>query len=264
MKLLDGRIAAMALGLALALPSLAGEDSESHVGRAGLFFAWLAPDDGAVVVRADDAAQLRDLARHCNAGREVFALQGGAKYRCRIEVSKSSSGAEQWDAVSATVQGGAARSDTETRQYRLFSTQAPHTARWTTRRIAATEVQALEGLLRSDARQGGPAKKPAQLAAATVVQRPGGQGLAILVPGQWVEDRDAHYRARRHHVFTQDRSGGRYAYRGEVPAQPASFVDIDGADLPGLVVSEGCDGWCISLWSLAGGGLRQVGRFGGH
>lgn len=251
------RIAVLVLGMALAVPSLAGEDSESHVSRPGLFFAWLAPDDGAVVVRSDDAAQLRDLARHCNAGREVFALQGGAKYRCRIEVSKSPSGAEQWDAVSATVQGGGARSDTETRQYRLFSTQAPRTARWTTRRIAATEVQALERL-------GGAAKKPAQLGAATVVQRPGGQGLAILVPGQWVEDRDAHYRARRHHVFTQDRSGGRYAYRGEVPAQPASFVDIDGADLPGLVVSEGCDGWCISLWSLAGGGLRQVGRFGGH
>lgn len=251
------RIAVLVLGMALAVPSMAGEDSESHVSRPGLFFAWLAPDDGAVVVRSDDAAQLRDLARHCNAGREVFALQGGAKYRCRIDVSKSPSGAEQWDAVSATVQGGGARSDTETRQYRLFSTQAPRTARWTTRRIAATEVQALERL-------GGAAKKPAQLGAATVVQRPGGQGLAILVPGQWVEDRDAHYRARRHHVFTQDRSGGRYAYRGEVPAQPASFVDIDGADLPGLVVSEGCDGWCISLWSLAGGGLRQVGRFGGH
>lgn len=254
------RMAALLLGLAVVGPAAAGEESESHISRPGLFFAWLSPDLGAVVVRADDAAHLRALARHCNAGRPVFALQAGEKYPCRIEVPKGPSGGEQWEEVRATVQGGPARSDTL--QYRLFSTQPPLTTRWVTRRITAPEVQALHGLLQSDARKWAAVRKPSKLAAATVVHKPGGQGLAIVVPGELVQDSAAEYRARRHHVFTKDRSG--YAYQGEVPAKVASFVDLDGAtDLPGLVVSEGCDGWCITLWSLAGG-LRQVGRFGGH
>ena len=61
----------------------------------------------------------------------------------------------------------------------------------------------------------------------------------------------------------RDSGSGGYAYMGEVPGKPDSYVDIDGNDLPGLVVSEGCDGWCVSLWGVTGG-LRQVGRFGGH
>lgn len=260
MGLLRQRMAALVLGLAVVGPALSGEESESHVHRPGLFFAWLSPEVGAVVVRADDPAHLRALARHCQAGRPVFALQTGEKYPCGIEVGKGPSGVEQWDEVRATVLGGPPRSDT--RQYRLFSLEPPKTTRWTTRPIAAPEVQALEGLLRADARKPVPGRQHMKLAAATVVHKPGGEGLAILVPGKLVQDRAAEYQARRHHVFTKDRSGG-YAYQGEVPAKVASLVDLDGADLPGLVVSEGCDGWCISLWSLVGG-LRQVGRFGGH
>ena len=83
------RMAALLLGLAVVGPAAAGEESESHISRPGLFFAWLSPDLGAVVVRADDAAHLRALARHCNAGRPVFALQAGEKYPCRIEVPKA-------------------------------------------------------------------------------------------------------------------------------------------------------------------------------
>ena len=86
----------------------------------------------------------------------------------------------------------------------------------------------------------------------------------MVVPGRVVRDPDAFYGAQRHHVFVRGGSGsGGYAYMGEVPGKPDSYVDIDGNDLPGRVVSEGCDGWCVSLWSLAGG-LRQVARFGGH
>lgn len=253
------RMAALLLGLAVVGPAAAGEESESHIHRPGLFFAWLSPDLGAVVVRADDAAHLRALARHCNADRPVFSLQAGEKYPCRIEVPPGPSGGEQWDEVRATVQDGPPRSDTQ--QYRLFSIAPPRTTRWTTRPIAAPEVQALEGVLRSDARLRAAVRSPLKLAAATVVHKPGGQDLAILVPGKLVQDRAGGYHARRHHVFTKDRKG--YAYQGDVPAKVASFVDLDGAELPGLVVSEGCDGWCITLWSLAGG-LRPVGRFGGH
>ena len=89
----------------------------------------------------------------------------------------------------------------------------------------------------------------------------------MVVPGRVVRDPDAFYGAQRHHVFVRGSGsgsgGGGYAYMGEVPGKPDSYVDIDGNDLPGLVVSEGCDGWCVSLWGLTGG-LRQVARFGGH
>jgi hypothetical protein len=89
-----------------------------------------------------------------------------------------------------------------------------------------------------------------------------GARTTVVVPGKVVRDADAFYQAQRHHVFVRS-SQGTYAYMGEVPGTPESHVDIDGNDLPGLVVEEGCDGWCISLWRLTGG-LRQVGRFGGH
>lgn len=40
------RMAALLLGLAVVGPAAAGEESESHISRPGLFFAWLSPDLG--------------------------------------------------------------------------------------------------------------------------------------------------------------------------------------------------------------------------
>ena len=87
--------------------------------------------------------------------------------------------------------------------------------------------------------------------------RSGSLYSTVIVPGKIVEDREAFYYAQRHHVFVKQDNV--HTYLGEIPGKPIKFVDIDGKDLPGLVVEEGCDGWCISLWSLTGE-LRNIWR----
>ena len=268
------RLFAPLLALACVLPAAAGMEKESHSTRGGLFFAMLTPDVERVMVRFDDKAQLQQLAQHCNTGKAVFALQAGGKYQCKAEVSKTTSGADDWEGAGVTVQGPVRQSDR--REYALFSSTPPATPRWEVRKLDAEGRNALHTFLQSDTRRFGGLLRQLKLDAATAIRQPqgaagaGGAPLApraqvgretLVVPGKRVRDADAFYDAQRHHVFV--RNQGAYAYMGEVPGAPASYVDIDGNDLPGLVVGEGCDGWCISLWGLTGG-LRQVGTFGGH
>ena len=94
------------LALFCALPAIAGMERESHSTHGGLFFALLPPDAERVMARFDDKAQLQRLVQHCNADKAVFALQGGVKYRCKAEVFKTQSGADDWD---VTVRGAARR-----------------------------------------------------------------------------------------------------------------------------------------------------------
>ncbi|MBX9832520.1 MAG: hypothetical protein K2X78_05695 [Burkholderiaceae bacterium] len=268
------RLFAPLLALACVLPASAGMEKESHSTRGGLFFAMLTPDVERVMVRFDDKAQLQQLAQHCNTGKAVFALQAGGKYQCKAEVSKTTSGADDWEGAGVTVQGPVRQTDR--REYALFSSTPPATPRWEVRKLDPDGRSALHTFLQSDTRRFGGLLRQLKLDDATAIRQP--QGVAgaagaplapraqvgretLVVPGKRVRDADAFYDAQRHHVFV--RIQGAYAYMGEVPGAPASYVDIDGNDLPGLVVSEGCDGWCISLWGLTGG-LRQVGTFGGH
>lgn len=253
------RIAPLALALVICAPSFAGEDKESSTRRPGLFFAWLAADAGTVSVRFDNPAQLRELARHCKAGNAVFSLENGSRHQCVLETPQLPAGEASWESASVSVTGAAAPGDAN--QFSLFSTRPPVTTRWSARALHPQERAALEAVLQSDPRRWGIGTSPLKLRNASVVGRPGGSSAAVIVPGRVVEDRRAFYRAQRHHVFLQQGSG--YTYLGEIPGKPIKFVDIDGKDLPGLVASEGCDGWCISLWSLAGG-LRPMGTFGGH
>ena len=185
-------------------------------------------------------------------------MERGTKYKCKLEVFKLPSG-EVYGEAGATVVGPALKSDT--RQFSLFSTKPPTTTRWVTRLIAPQELEPLETLLSSDARRFGKIKRQLKPHKAAVVSRPGGLYSTVIVPGKIVENREAFYYAQRHHVFVKQHNV--YTYLGEIPGKPIKFVDIDGKDLPGLVVAEGCDGWCISLWSLAGE-LRKIGKFGGH
>lgn len=257
------RLLAPLLALSCALPAIAGMEKESHSTRGGLFFAFLPPDAERVMARFDDKAQLQPLVQHCNADKAVFALQGGAKYQCKAEVFKTPSGADDWDVTGVTVQGPARQS--ERRQYALFSTASPATPRWDVRKIDPDHRTELQTYIQSDTRRFGALLRQLKWDDAKSIQQPHGAPGArttVVVPGKVVRDADAFYQAQRHHVFVRS-SQGTYAYMGEVPGTPESHVDIDGNDLPGLVVEEGCDGWCISLWRLTGG-LRQVGRFGGH
>ena len=154
-----------------------------------------------------------------------------------------------------------ARPQTDNPQYRLFALTPPRTPQWLVAKPDAEQLGALRSFVQSDDRRFGALRRQLQWGAARTIQQPQGARTTVVVPGRVVRDPDAFYGAQRHHVFVRGSSG--YAYMGEVPGKPDSYVDIDGNDLPGLVVSEGCDGWCVSLWSLAGG-LRQVARFGGH
>lgn len=260
------RLLAPFLALACALPAFAGMEKESHSTRSGLFFAMLTPDVERVMARFNDKAPLQQLAQHCNTGKAVFALQAGAKYQCKAEVFKNASGAEQWESVGVTVQGPARQSDRQSdrREYGLFSPTPPATPRWDVRKIESEHRAGLQAYLQSDTRRFGWLQPQLRWESAMSVRLPQAAADArttLVVPGKVVRDVNAFYEAQRHHVFVRKQDA--YVYMGEVPGAPESYVDIDGNDLPGLVVVEGCDGWCISLWGLTGG-LRQVGTFGGH
>jgi len=256
------RLLAPLLVMACALPACAGMSKESDSNRGGLFFAMLTPDLEPVIARFDDKAQLQQLAGHCNMGKAVFSLQAGVRYQCKADVFKTPSGADDWEGVGVTVQGPVRQSDR--REYALFSLTPPATPRWDVRKIDPDHRAELQAFLQSDPRRFGGLMRQLKLDAAMSIRPPQGAPgarITLVVPGKVVRDADAFYEAQRHHVFV--RNQGAYAYMGVVPGTPGSYVDIDGNDLPGLVVSEGCDGWCISLWGLTGG-LRQVGTFGGH
>ena len=251
----------LALIVALACVPLAwaGEEKEGSSQRPGLFFAWLSPDDGPVWAHFENPAHLQQLVRHCNARTPVFALQSGTRYQCKAELPPKSAGQEEPYAAALTVQGP--RPQTDNPQYRLFALTPPRTPQWLVAKPDAEQLGALQSFLKSDNRQFGALRRQLKWNAARLVRQPQGARTTVVVPGRVVRNREAFYDAQRHHVFVRGDAG--YAYLGEVPGKPDSYVDIDGNDLPGLVVSEGCDGWCVSLWSLAGG-LRQVARFGGH
>jgi hypothetical protein len=260
------RLLAPLLALACTLPAFAGMEKESQSTRGGLFFAMLTPDAEQVIARFKDKAPLQQLVQHCNAGKAVFALQEGAKSPCKAEVFKNVSGAEQWESVGVTVQGPAPQSDRQSdrREYGLFSLTPPATPRWDVRKMEPEHRAGLQAYLQSDTRRFGWLQPQLRWESAMSVRQPQAAADAhttLVVPGKVVRDANAFYEAQRHHVFV--RRQGAYVYMGEVPGAPDSYVDIDGNDLPGLVVVEGCDGWCISLWGLTGG-LRQVGTFGGH
>ncbi|MBV7461198.1 MULTISPECIES: hypothetical protein [unclassified Acidovorax] len=250
---------AFIFALACVPPAWAGMDKEGASSRPGFFFAWLSPDDGPVWAHFDQPAHLQQLVQHCNKGAPVFALQAGIRYQCKAELPPRSAGQEDPYAAGLTVQGPVPQADT--RQYRLFALTPPRTPQWLVGTPDAEQLGALKSFLQSDDRRFGALHRQLKLESAITIHQPQGARTTVVVPGQVVRDLNAFYEAQRHHVFV--RGTGGYAYMGQVPGKLDSYVDIDGNDLPGLVVSEGCDGWCISLWSLTGG-LRQVATFGGH
>ncbi|WP_345060984.1 hypothetical protein [Acidovorax lacteus] len=243
------------------LPAVAGSPSESHVARPGLFFAWLVPQGDPVVVRFDDPALLRQLVQHCNAGKSVVALQTGIRYPCTAEAFKTPTGDTDAQTAGITVLAPARQSDRW--EHALFSLAPPATPRWDVRPLKPDARTALQAYLQAQPQRFAWLQPTLQWSAAVAVRQPGAEAAreTLVVPGRTVRKPEVFYQAQRHHVFVRDQ--GTHAYLGEVPGTPGSYVDVDGSDLPGLVVSEGCDGWCISLWSLRGG-LRPIGRFGGH
>jgi len=243
--------------LAFATPCAAGMEKEGQSTLPGLFFARLPPGDDVVLAHFEKAAHLRALVRHCDAGRDVFALRSGVTGKCKADVIKSPSG--DMVEVQITVQGTFPPSDTAA--YDVFSTSPPKTPRWTTRKISGDEQRALKATLAADPKRFGAMKPHLKLSRATLAHKPGASEAVIVVPGEVIDDPEAFYYEQKHQVFVK--RGGAYVHAGEVPGTPAGFVDAAGAGLPAFLVETGCDGWCISLWGVSGG-LRQLGSFGGH
>jgi len=250
------------VAFSLAAVAAAGENSRGSTDRPGLFFAWLSADTGGpVFVRFSDGAYLQNLARHCNAGNDVFSMTTGEKAKCRVVVPEGASGREDWDAAEVTVQRSPSKADADTFGLGVFSPTPPRTVGWISRSATREEIDALSALLASDDQKFGKMRDQLKLADATTVYAPGGSSFSLIVPGRTVEDVDGFYSAQYHHVFL--RRNGKHSYLGEI-FKPLFFVDLDGHDLPGVVTFENCDGTCISLVSITASGVEGIGRFGGH
>jgi hypothetical protein len=252
-------VAALTLSLLLfSTPSMAGVEKESRITQPGLFFAWLPPADEPVLVISENKAHLLALTQHCNTGQEVYRLRTGRKYKCKFELYKDSGEMDRRYAI-ATVQGPPVQADD--RAYGLFSVTPPRTVDWIARKADSTELEALEALLAADSKRFAPVRNDMKLKRAATVSRQDSTNAVVFIPGKVEKDREGLYYEKKHHVFLK--RGSAYSYLGELPGAPSGYVDIDGSDLPGIVATVGCDGLCVSLWSV-NPELRSIGDFGGH
>jgi hypothetical protein len=244
---------------AVSQPLMTGSEKESHSLIPGLFFSWLAPDEGYVGVGFYSEDKLREFVSHCQSDRLVYSLPLGSAYRCRAQLFKDPSGKDVWTSAGVTVQGPAAVPVSDDRRYGLFSVQPP-SKKWAVRNLSLEESTALRILLTSDDQRIAAIRKRAKLHSARAVHSPGSDQITVVVPGNVVKEGDF-YRAQRHFVF--EMRPERAIYLGQLPGSPQMYVDVDGGKAPGIVVSEGCDGWCISLWQISSG-VRKIATFGGH
>ena len=243
-------------------PVLAGMDKESTSEVPGLFFAWLPQKDGGpdrITVYFSDSTLHDRFIKHCASGQPVYQYRSNTRYTCKADWYNAAAPSPPAVALSmagVTVQGPLGPADGSF-HYGVFSLSPTPTTRWHQRTATADEQTALQtAIRRQKTRLASPLVRRA-----TVVTASKGQRRAYLVPGAVVRDEETDYYAQRYHVFVQQ--AGRLHYRGMLPAKPKQFLDVDGDDLPEILVSEQCDGWCESLWSVDRQ-ARQIARFWGH
>lgn len=249
-----------ALGAALSLASassVAGGAMESSSTRADLFFAWLssADDSDGVVVNLQRHADFLRLIEHCRSGMPVYRFGQNTRYTCRAEPYEADSS----KTAKVTVQGPAPKS--RTAQFGMFSLKSTRTTHWNTRTITPDEQTALKTFIDVRKPRLHVPVRQLKLAASTVTFASDEGHATLIVPGNEVRDEPGGYYAQRHYVFVKD--DGACAYRGMLPAKPVQYFDLDGGDLPDVLVEEDCDGLCISLWSISKG-IHNVAGFGGH
>ncbi|MGJ7528065.1 hypothetical protein [Variovorax sp. GB1P17] len=252
-----------ALSAALVLASasaIAGGAMESSSSRPDLFFAWLSSTDESepVVVNFDKRADARRLTEHCKSGLPVYSFPQNARFTCKVAPPAADS-PDSWRTAEVTVKGPVPKSNAL--RFGVFSLKPTRTTRWNTRAITPEEHAALKALIDADKPRLRVPAKQLKLAEATAVSASDEGRTTIVVPGNVVRDDPGQYYAQRHYVFVKEE--GVYAYRGMIPAKPAKYFDLDGGDLPDMLVEEDCDGWCVSLWSVSKG-VRKVAAFGGH
>jgi hypothetical protein len=240
--------------------SIAGMDKESWSTRPNLFFARISSVNEAepVIVNFNKRADFYRLTEHCKSGLPVYRFQQNTRYTCKADWYTADS-PDNWQTAGVTVKGPVPKSDTQ--KFGMFSLKPTQTTRWHTRAITSDEHAALKALIDDDKPRTRLPKKQLKLASATAVSLSDKGRTTIVVPGNVVRDIEGYYYAQRHYVFVHEQ--GVYAYRGMIPAKPTKYFDVDGDDLPDMLVEESCDGWCISLWSVSRG-VRKVAEFGGH
>lgn len=255
------RIPALCAALYLASAScVAGGAMESSSTRPDLFFAWLssADDSDGVVVNLEKHADLLRLTEHCRRGLPVYRYGQNTRYTCKAEPHTTGNPAD-WKIADVKVKGPTPKSTTA--QFGMFSLKPTRATHWNTRAITPGEQTALKTFIDVGKPRLGVPVKQLKLRRATAVSASDEGRTTIIVPGNEVRDIPGEYYAQRHYVFVKD--GEAYIYRGMLPAKPLKYFDLDGGDLPDVLVEEDCDGICISLWSLSKG-IRNVAAFGGH
>lgn len=255
------RLSALCAALYLASAScIAGEAKESSSTRPDLFFAWLSSTDDSepVVVNFKEHSDFLRMTEHCKSGLPVYRYGQNSRYTCKA-VPYDTGSPDSWKIAQVTVKGPTPKSTTA--QFGMFSLKPTRTTRWNTRAITLDEQAALKSFIDvRNPRLRVPVKQ-LKLAAATVTFASDEERATLIVPGNEVRDEPGGYYAQRHYVFVKDH--GAYAYRGMLPAKPVQYFDLDGGDLPDVLVEEDCDGSCISLWSISKR-IRSVAGFGGH
>lgn len=233
---------------------------ESSSTRADLFFAWLssADDSEGVVVNLQRHADFLRLTEHCRSGLPVYRYGQNTRYTCKAEPYDTGS-PDSWKIAQVTVKGPTPKS--RTAQFGMFSLKPTRTTHWNTRTITPGEQTALKTFIDVRKPRLHVPVKQLKLAASTVIFASVEGRATLIVPGNEVRDEPGGYYAQRHYVFVKDHDA--YAYRGMLPAKPVQYFDLDGGDLPDVLVGEDCDGLCISLWSISKG-IHNVAGFGGH
>lgn len=242
--------------------SVAGMPKEGQIAIPGHFFAWLPPTaaDDIALIHWSNSSDAFQISQRCRNGGVVYAFQSGLPYRCDVHE-------QHWYPGDTSVAGisvqGPPVGNGDTPKYDLFSLSPPRNSRWQTRKLRSEEAKALQSYLTAnEARLGlGMPVLHIKLEGATVIARAAGKRTTVIVPGKTVRMPEAHYEAQRQFVFTQQNNI--YVYRGILPAAPSEYLDVDGDDVPEILVSEACDGWCESVWSVTSRAQR-IGSFGGH
>ncbi len=230
----------------------AGEERESVSFMRGVFLSF---EQGGLV-SFDSQDSLLELVQHCSRGGAVRDHTRGRSYRCGTTML---AGADAYSPIRVEILGVAPRDEGEVAH--VFTIQPRRPAAWQQRSLSAQEAQGVAMLIKADPARHGSLAARLDFAHAKAVSKPGSAFTTYFVPGEQVKDEEGYYDAQRHHVFVARR--GVFSYQGRLAARPTQYVDLDGDDFPEVVVEEGCDGLCISIWSVHSG-PKRLGTLGGH
>lgn len=245
-------ILALILCAVFPVESHAGQERESFSSTGGMFLSF----ERGGLVTFDSRDKLLELISHCEKGGSVFNHSRKRWYRCKTSPVGDS---DFSGFVRIEIFGVKARDKGEIPHAFTFR-QARSTA-WQVRALSEQQTAAIAALLLSDSIRYGSLIERLRFKKAVAVKRSNGVFTTFFVPGEQIKDDEAHYAAERHHVFVAREDA--YRYQGKLVAAPTQYLDLNGDDFPEVVVSESCDGMCVSIWSIQSG-PKRLGDLGGH